>query len=831
MPATSQLDLSQLHYNLGHVLHQQGDLASAVQSYQQAIDLRPDYIDAHLNLAIVLDEQGRFEAAIDHYRRVIALQPDAVQAHNNLGCTLAKLKELDAAIQSYQRAIDLQPDWATPYNNLGQALANQGKSAEAIEAYQRAIELQPDLGLAHANLGKLLQSQGYHAQAIACFQQVTQLDPNCLSAYSDCAISWLAQGKLEHALPYLRQVIAHQSNFVEAYCQWTAQLGVQQHGEGGDRNQNQNNPIEQDQLTQAQIACGRFLHTLHHHPDAPVLKDYLAQTYFHLGQTLYLYGGDGQYRQAQTYYQFVLQLQPNHMEAYLGLGNCLVKLGKQNAAIWVYHRALATCPNPVPLHVQLGQTLEQQGKFAEAIVHYQQALQGQQLGKRTGTRVRESKGEREFETSDLLPQGVYPSTQDWIASTPFLSTHYIRLQLSRLRLDISAEGSPPPFSPISPPSLSSPPSSCQGLNCPPCLKQLFDRFTPTHLGKGIYSFALTHKGVDEGGTQTPLFVATIAKGRVWTVPQHTHWQICNAIAVLTPDNYLLADLSRDYPGQLPNCQQPHPTPHSIFKQESLPVREQIDGTVAVLTGLSGHNYYHWLVDVLPRWALLQASGLDLTQVDWFLVNNLNHPFQRATLAALNIPLEKVIASDRHSYLQAKQLVVPSFASALGWPEPWGLEFLRQQFLPLAERASLPTPYPERIYISRNRASHRRVLNEPAVIEQLESYGFVAIQLETLSFVDQVALFANARTIVTPHGGGLTNIIFCRAETIVIELVNVHYIRHYYLVISQQLQLQHYLIVGERFTCYPLRQLMYPSPLMEDIWVNLDSLTHLLQTLS
>lgn len=332
-------------------------------------------------------------------------------------------------------------------------------------------------------------------------------------------------------------------------------------------------------------------------------------------------------------------------------------------------------------------------------------------------------------------------------------------------------------------------------------------------------------------TQTPLFVATIADGSVWTVPQQNHWRVCHAIAVLTPDRQLLADLSRDYPGQLPGCQHPDPSCHSIFQLESWPLPEKIDGTVAVLTGLSGHNYYHWMVDILPRFALLQASGLDLSQVDWFLVNSIRQPFQRATLEALGVPLKQVIASDQHSHIQAKQLVVPSFASSLGWLEPWALEFLRQQFLPLVERSSLPTPYPERIYISRAQTTHRRVLNETEVVEQLAAYGFVSIQLESLSFVDQIALFANARIIVTPHGGGLTNTVFCRAETTIIELVNLHYIRHYYLVISQQLRLQHYLIAGEAFTCDPLRQLMYPSPLMEDIWVNLESLTRLLQTLS
>lgn len=835
--SSSQLALYELHYNLGHVLHQQGDLVGAAQSYQQAISLQPSYANAHLNLAIVLDEQGQFEAAIDYYRQAIELQPDLVKAHNNLGCTLARLKRFDAAIQIYQRAIALCPDWATLHNNLGQAFQSQGKVAEAIEAYRCAIKLQPDLVLAHYNLGKLLQSQGHYAKAIACFQQTIQLDSNYFPAYGECSATWLAQGKLEQALPYLRQAIAHQSQFVEAYWQWTLELS--------DRSSNSESELETEHLTQARIACGQFLHALQHQGDLTTLRQHLAQTYLHLAHTLTIYGGTVQYRQAQTYYQRVLQLQPNHLEAYLGLGDCLVKQKKYNSSLLLYHFALTICPNPIPLHVQLGKTLEQQAKFEEAIAHYRQALQSDQSSNsRSGKPLRLENVQKkeapvrqnEEPTPEPIPPGIYPSTLDWLTATHPTSTHYIKLQFPHpdVSSDCPSPSLPPAICPDIPPKrlqLSTHPPACQGLNCQPCLKQIFDRLGLVHLGKGIYSTTPTNaETVPLVPAQSALFVATIPQGSIWAAPHQNHWLICNAIAVLTPDRHLLSDLSRSYPGQLPGCQHPELNHHSIFQLESLPAKEKIDGTVAVLTGLSGHNYYHWMIDILPRLALLQTSGLDLAQIDWFLVNSIRQPFQRATLEAIGVPLEKTIASDEYSHVQADQLVVPSFPGPLGWPEAWSLAFLRQQFLPLVKRSSLPVPYPERIYISRAQANHRRVLNEAEVMEQLKPYGFVSIQLESLSFVDQIALFANARIIVAPHGGGLTNTVFCCAETIIVELVNLHYIRHYFLTISQQLRLKHYLVTSEGLTCHPVRQLMYPSPLMEDLWINPEPLVKLLQTL-
>jgi hypothetical protein len=57
-----------------------------------------------------------------------------------------------------------------------------------------------------------------------------------------------------------------------------------------------------------------------------------------------------------------------------------------------------------------------------------------------------------------------------------------------------------------------------------------------------------------------------------------------------------------------------------------------------------------------------------------LVNSCQQPFQRETLKALGIPEYKIIESDRHPYIQAKQLIVPSFPGYLGWLSPRGLSF-------------------------------------------------------------------------------------------------------------------------------------------------------------
>ena len=120
------------------------------------------------------------------------------------------------------------------------------------------------------------------------------------------------------------------------------------------------------------------------------------------------------------------------------------------------------------------------------------------------------------------------------------------------------------------------------------------------------------------------------------------------------------------------------------------------GKVAVLSGLAGHVYYHWLFDIIPRIELIRLSGIKLEEIDWFVVNNIEKPFQRETLNWLGIPTAKIICSDHISHIQGEQLIVPSFPGYLDWVPGGTIEFLRQTFL---SRIS-PNQYqlPQKVYI-------------------------------------------------------------------------------------------------------------------------------------
>ncbi len=792
----------EVRYNLAHLLQQQGNLTAACQHYRLLLNDSHSslpvslYVATHYNLGVSLQESGLTEAATHSYQQVIRWQPDNVRAYNNLGCAWIQLEKYENAVRIFQTARQLEKssasedrgEWASLYQNLGKAwqyLAAADKIrrsqylGEAVVAYRQAIELQPEKATAYRHLGKILQSQGYYQDAIAHFQKAIAIDPQDLATYDNCALAWLYLGKPETAIECWQQIVAREKKFIETYCRQYQYL------------------VPKDELEFAKFKCTQLLeswqdNSQNQKQDSQVL---LTQIYQHLGNAMVSYSW---YTIGKVSYELALQLQPDNPDLYVGLGDTLVYQKRFAAAIAAYRMGLLYDPTNPQLCCRLGNILAAQGSFETAIATYQQGnLRSHHL---TGVSP-EPTIHHTTQRDPQIPFAVHRCTAEWLQKQGYAHC-YQHLQ--------TTTASPP-----LPPSRTD--DACLGVNCQSCLGRLGRELGKTKLFTGIYKLRSSDK-LQQG--ETDLFVATIPQGRTWIAPQKTSWIVCKAIATITPDNLLLYDLSRSYPGELPGCTKRDRTRHEIFRQDRLPPVETINGTVAVVPGLSGHTYFHWMVDILPRIELLRQSGWSF---DWVVTNNTNEPFQRETLETLGIPLAKVLPADEHPHIQAQNLIVPSFVSSLGWATKRSLAFLRRTFT-----KKQPQNTPKRIYISRQQAKYRKILNEDEVMDILKPLGFVSVTLEGWSVADQATLFSQAEAIVAPHGGGLTNLMFCQRGTKVIELVSPNYIRHYYWVIGQQLGLQHYYLPGKELRCPQLRQLMYQSILREDILIEPDTLRQILQ---
>lgn len=302
--------------------------------------------------------------------------------------------------------------------------------------------------------------------------------------------------------------------------------------------------------------------------------------------------------------------------------------------------------------------------------------------------------------------------------------------------------------------------------------------------------------------QRQAFVVSISGGRV-------AGETCG---IITPDHKLLWEVSKE------RHKEPHL--HSLLSKPQLPPLRKTKETVAVLYIKDSGVYYHWMTDVLPKLKLMAASGI---KPDRYVINGqITAPFQYETLEHLGIPRNRIIESSDNLHLQASKLIVSGYTA--GIRAKWTCQFLRKAFLS-GELHKSKRERGKRLFISRRLASKRKLVNEEDVMRFLKPRGFTRVDLEKLPVTEQARLFHSAEAIVAPHGAGLTNLVFCRPGTKVVEMFSPNHVHPCYAIISSHMGLKHYYLIGTG-----KRPPEYVNPQMreDNITVDLKGLKQLLE---
>ncbi|WP_205474142.1 DUF563 domain-containing protein [Nocardioides sp. SYSU D00038] len=232
--------------------------------------------------------------------------------------------------------------------------------------------------------------------------------------------------------------------------------------------------------------------------------------------------------------------------------------------------------------------------------------------------------------------------------------------------------------------------------------------------------------------------------------------------------------------------------HPVFLHPRLPREQHVDGTLLNLTTRgSTANYYHVLLDVLPRYGVFREALPDAT-VDAVAVPH-GTGYQRQLLAMVGLGDGTTLVQPAADLtLTADRLLVPSTPNdALSAPR-WVVRWLREH-LPAS---GVPTGRP-RLYVTRGDRPHtRRYVEEEQLWPELESRGFLRLDPGQHSVQEQVDLFSGAEVVVAPHGAALANLVFLPPKARVLELFAPTYVNHCYWTITQALDdVEHHYLVG------------------------------------
>ena len=184
-------------YAVALVLENIGHRDDAMDLFQLAARLRPEFADAHHKLAGYLRQRGLLDEAIGHYQIAIQTKPEMAEFHSNLANALRLARRYDEALASIHQAIRLKPDLAESHNILGAILKDRDQPAEALAAFTRALQLKPDLADAVNNTAVVIEQAGRIDEAGALYERAVSLNPQHGEYHEHLGLNLLLRGQLE----------------------------------------------------------------------------------------------------------------------------------------------------------------------------------------------------------------------------------------------------------------------------------------------------------------------------------------------------------------------------------------------------------------------------------------------------------------------------------------------------------------------------------------------------------------------------------------------------------------------------------------------------------
>ncbi|MBN8559821.1 MAG: GNAT family N-acetyltransferase [Leptolyngbya sp. UWPOB_LEPTO1] len=367
---------------------QTNQLSQAEQAYRQILRVQPQYPEALYNLGVVMHHQGDYPTAEECFRSLLQLQPNDVRAWFSLGNLYQIQEQLLEAEKVYRQALMLQPQSSNVafalYHNLGYALQQQNKWDDAIACYQTARELKPDsieaeviwanalyaqgtlppeqqehYAVINATLGNKRQQAGDLKVAIAYYQQAITMNPELAEAYYTLGRALQKQERWEDAIAAYQRAQALQPEVREIavclanafYAQGTLPLDQQVHY--ATVNYELGDECQQVGDDTGAIEC---------YQQAIAMNPELVEAYLALGLVLQK---QKRWEDAIAAYQKVQTLQPDNLQAELGIAAVLHAQNKLSIDDQARYAALS---------YELGNAQRQAGDLKSAIESYRQAI-------------------------------------------------------------------------------------------------------------------------------------------------------------------------------------------------------------------------------------------------------------------------------------------------------------------------------------------------------------------------------------------------------------------------------------------------------------------------
>ncbi|KAG0240377.1 hypothetical protein B0O80DRAFT_381294 [Mortierella sp. GBAus27b] len=198
----------QTYIKRGSVYMEQGDLAKTFGEFTTAIGIDPTDPNIYYHRGQVHFITGDYKTASEDYIKSIELEPKFVFSHIQYNVAQYKLGNLSDAMAGFKKALKDFPESGDVNNYYGELLLDQQQYDQAMERFDKAIRLKPSNPLPYINKALLLfQWKQDPAGAERLCLQSLEADPECDVAIATLGQLSLQQANIEKAIEYFDRSI------------------------------------------------------------------------------------------------------------------------------------------------------------------------------------------------------------------------------------------------------------------------------------------------------------------------------------------------------------------------------------------------------------------------------------------------------------------------------------------------------------------------------------------------------------------------------------------------------------------------------------------------
>ena len=240
----------------------------ALNQFQSALDVSPEFERARVLVALTLLKQNRTDDAITQIQRVVRSNPNNAYARHVLGSAYLAAGQLDRGVAELEAASNLDPSLVEAHLQRGVVRLTQGDIGAGEEDLIRAVHIAPELlnsrlmlvthylrqknytaaieaikeGMTGTEQDALLNnylaaayfSQNRPQQAVAALQAAKEANPDYYTPYFNLASYHASQSEYDLALQQFQEVLGRDANNLRALLGSAAVYNVQGRGDDLD---------------------------------------------------------------------------------------------------------------------------------------------------------------------------------------------------------------------------------------------------------------------------------------------------------------------------------------------------------------------------------------------------------------------------------------------------------------------------------------------------------------------------------------------------------------------------------------------------------------------